>query len=80
MKEHTKKKHPTIPHSDCVGISNHRGAKTESLLHSEIYRLPESEVEWVPETCCLSAFGLKDANLRAESMGMEYPIQIFDEL
>ncbi|TGO51190.1 hypothetical protein BOTNAR_0365g00070 [Botryotinia narcissicola] len=80
MKEHTKKKHPTIPHSDCVGISNRRGAKTESLLHSEIYHLPESEIEWIPETCDLSAFMWKNSNLGAESTGMEFPIQIFDEL
>ncbi|KAF7922292.1 hypothetical protein EAE99_007472 [Botrytis elliptica] len=80
MKEHTKEKHPTIPHSNCVDISNHQQAKTESSLHSEIYHLPESEVEWVPETCYLSAFVWKNSNFGAESTGMEFPIQICDGL
>ncbi|TGO49827.1 hypothetical protein BCON_0199g00190 [Botryotinia convoluta] len=80
MREHTRKKHPTIPHFDRVDITNYQVAKTERLLHSEISHLPESEVEWVPETCDLSAFVLKDINLGAESMGMEFPIQICDEL
>ncbi|KAF7943570.1 hypothetical protein EAE96_011489 [Botrytis aclada] len=56
MKKHTRKKHPTIPHSDCVDMTKIREAKTESLLPSEISHLPESEVEWVSETCDLSAF------------------------
>ncbi|KAF7883082.1 hypothetical protein EAF00_011571 [Botryotinia globosa] len=77
MKEHTKKRHSTISHSDCVAIVEGLRPKVCYTVRSIIC---PSEVEWVPETCSLSAFGLKDANLGAERMRMEYPIHIFDEL
>ncbi|TEY53398.1 hypothetical protein BOTCAL_0248g00160 [Botryotinia calthae] len=68
MKEHTRKKRPTMPHFDRLE------AKIESFLRPEISHSSESEVDLASETYDLSAFVWKDINLGAESLGMEFSI------
>ncbi|KAK6592433.1 hypothetical protein H4I96_11664 [Botrytis cinerea] len=56
MKEHTRKKHPTMPHFDRADTTNYQEATIKRFSRSEISHSPESEVGLASGTYDLSAF------------------------